>query len=388
MPFSEVIGQEPALKILRHSLKEERTVHAYLFAGPEGVGKKLVARLLAQAVNCGKNNFDACGRCSSCRRIKNFSHPDVVWVRPGGLSYRIRIDAIRDLRYRISLKAYHPGQRKVFVLTEADRITAEAANALLKTLEEPPADSLLILLTSHLSSLLPTTISRCQIIRFSHLPTKEVKDYLVSRFKLNSDEAQFLSRLSEGRLGKALSLKEKAAGEERKKILDLVSRISPGDDLEELLKCASEIGKILSDFKLRLKKRLKEVTPGKKEETFAGGRFPETEKGKMAFLGGELRKKTREVLDIITGWYRDLLILKEGGEETQLINSDRKEALRAKAESVSPLYIIKSIDIIEGTKQSLEYNSNLRLSLEAMIIKIQEELRNAENSPGKIRRKR
>lgn len=384
MPFSEVIGQKPVIKVLQHSLKEGRIAHAYLFVGPEGVGKELVAKLLAQVISCERNDFDACGRCSSCQRIENFSHPDVTWVRPGGLSRRIGIDDIRNLRHQISLKAYHAGRRKIFVLTEADRMTAEASNALLKSLEEPPADSLLILLTSHPSSLFPTIISRCQIIRFSPLPLKEVKDYLVSKLKLTSDEAQLLSRLSEGRLGKALSLREKVAREERKKVLDLVSQTSPSDDLEELLRGASEIGNILSNFKRRLEEKLKKEIPKEREEMFAKEQLREMKEARMAFLEGESRKKIKEVLDTITGWYRDLLILREGGEETCLINLDRKEELQTKAKTISPLHARKSIELIERTKQSLEHNANLRLSLEAMMMKMQEELRDAQSSPSKI----
>ena len=390
MPFSEVIGQKPALKALQRSLKERRLAHAYLFVGPEGVGKKLVARLLAQAINCdlsalpaqagaqaGRNDGDACGRCSSCQRIEGFSHPDVTWVKPGGLSRRIGIDDIRDLRHQISLKAYHAGRKKIFVFTEADRLTAEASNALLKTLEEPPADSLLILLTSHSFSLFPTIISRCQLIRFSPLPLKEIKDYLRAKLKLTSAQAQLLSRLSEGRLGKALSLREKVAREERKKVLDLVSQTSPNDDLEELLRRAAELGKILSNFKRRLEEKLKKEVPGKREEMFTRAELRELKEERLAFLGGESRKKIKEVLDTITGWYRDLLILREGGEEAWLINSDRKEELRAKAKTISPLHIRKSIDLIERTKQSLDHYVNLRLSLEAMFMKMQEELRDA-----------
>ncbi len=302
MPFSEVIGQEPALRVLQRSLREGRIAHAYLFVGPEGVGKKLVARLLAQAMSCEKNDFDACGKCSPCQRIETFSHPDVTWVKPGGLSRRIGIDDIRNLRHWISRKAHHVGRRKIFVLTEAERMTAEAGNALLKTLEEPPADSLLILLSSHPASLFPTIISRCQTIRFSPLPRKDIKDYLVSKLKLPADEAQLLSQLSEGRLGKALSLREKSAGEERKKVLDTVNRLSPADDLEELLKQATDIGELLSGFKRRLEEKLKKEVPREREKMLAKEQLRELKEERAAFLQGESKKKIQEVLDTIINW--------------------------------------------------------------------------------------
>jgi len=271
-----------------------------------------VARILAQAINCDlsagpADNLDACGRCSSCRKIENSSHPDVTWVKPGGLSRRIGIDDVRNLCHQISLKAY-AGRKKIFVLTEADRMTAEASNALLKTLEEPPTNSLLILLTSHPASLFPTIISRCQILRFSPLPLKEIKDHLVSKHKLPSEEAQLLSRLSGGRLGKALLLRGKTAREERKKVLDIASRTAPTDDLGELLQRAAEIGKILSDFKRRLEEKLKKETPKEQKEIFSKEQIREVKEERKAFIEGESKKKTEEVLDIIIDWYRDLSI--------------------------------------------------------------------------------
>ncbi len=378
MPFSEVIGQEPALRVLQRSLKEGRPGSAYLFVGPEGVGKKLVARLLAQAINCDlsvqteRTIGDACGRCSSCRKIANLSHPDMTWVKPGGLSRRIGINSIRDLCRQISLKAYQAGQRKIFVLTEAERMTTEAGNALLKTLEEPPADSLLVLLTSHPSSLPPTIISRCQIIRFSPLPIKGIQDYLGSRFQLPSAQVQLLSRLSEGRLGKALYLKEKMAWEERKKVLDLISRFSPRNDLEKILKQAAELEKILANFKRRLEEKLKRKAVAEKERVLTGIELKESKEARLAFLAGESRRKIKETLDTVSGWYRDLLVLKEGGEEAWLINADREEELRERARTISSLHIRANLNLIEKTKQSLEHNVNLRLSLETMFMKMQE----------------
>ena len=391
MPFSEVIGQEPAIKALQRSLKEGRLAHAYLFVGPPGVGKGLVAKLLTQAISCdlhsvpapaGSNSSDACGKCSSCRRIENFSHPDVAWARPGGLSRRIGIDSIRGVRHQVSLKAYRAGRRRIFVLIEADRMTAEASNALLKTLEEPPDNSLLILLTSHPSSLFPTIVSRCQIIRFSPLPLKVLKDYLMAALKLTPTQAQLLSRLSEGRLGRALSLRKKVIREEREKILNLVSQTSPSADLGQPLRQARQIEEILSNFKRRLEEKLKKESSREREMMLTKAELQELKEKKLAFLAGEFKKKTKELLDIISSWYRDLLILREGGEEAWLINSDRKEELQARVKTISPLHPGKIIELIEKTKQSIDHHVNLKLSLEAMLMKMQEESGDVQSSQG------
>ncbi|MCK4261509.1 DNA polymerase III subunit delta' [bacterium] len=375
MPFSNVIGQERIIKLIKNSLKDGRIAHAYLFVGPDGIGKTMVAKTLAQALNCPRADSDACGRCPDCRRIEKLSHPDVNWVRPAGLSRQIGIDDIRGLRRQISLKPYQ-SRKKVYLIMEADRMTAQASNALLKTLEEPPADSILILISSHPSSLFPTIVSRCQMMRFSPLSPKRIEDYLVKKLNLSTNKARLLSLLSEGRLGKALSLQEKAVWEGREKILNLGSQISHRDDLEKLLQVAEKMLELTSNFREKLEERLKDELR-EVEGVFSKEQIGEIKKEKMAFLSGETRRKVGEILDIIIGYYRDLLVFKEGGE---IINLDRKEEIEKRAVSVSSQAVSKIIKSIEETKGFIERNVNLRLSLEAMTMKIAEELEYARGS--------
>ncbi len=383
MPFSHVIGQENIIRLLKNSLQDGRMAHAYLFAGPDGIGKTMVAKTLAQALNCKREGGDACARCPACRRIENFSHPDVTWVRPMGLSRQVGIDDIRRLRRQISLKPYQ-GRMKVYLITEADRMTAQASNALLKTLEEPPANSILILLTSHPASLLPTIISRCQMMRFSPLNPGRIEDYLVKKLNLSSPKARLLSRLSEGRLGKALSLQEKAVWEEREKILNLGSQISAQDDLEKLLEVAAEIVEWVSNFKQELEERLKDELR-EVEDVISKEQLGEMRKERIALLAGESRRKVGEILDLMIGYYRDLLVLKEGGEA---INLDRKEEMEVRAVSISSQGIRKIIKAIEETKGFIERNVNLRLALETMTMKIAEELEYARGSSSQVARER
>ena len=386
MPFSHVIGQEHIIRLLKNSLRDSRIAHAYLFVGPDGIGKTTVAKTLAQALNCSREDSDACGICPACRRIENSSHPDVTWVRPTGLSRRVGIDDIRRLRQQISLKPYQ-GRKKVYLITEADRMTAQASNALLKTLEEPPANSILILITSHPASLFPTIISRCQMMRFSPLNPGHIEDYLVKKLNLPPGKARLLSRLSEGRLGKALTLQKKAVWEEREKILNLGSQISGHDDLDKLLEVTAEILELVSNFRHELEKRIADELR-EAEDVISKEQLREMKKERMACLTGESRRKVGEILDLMISYYRDLLVLKEGGETSIIINLDRKHEMQKRAVSISSQGIRKIIRAIEETKEFIERNVNLRLALEGMTMKIAEELEYARDSSSSIARER
>lgn len=150
---------------LRSSIVRGRLAHAYLFSGPTGSGKKETAKTLAKILNCELKGADSCGLCSSCKKIENNSHPDVRWILPGGDSDSIKIEDIRNLQREISMKPYE-GRYKVYTIIDADTMTEEAANCLLKTLEEPPGDALLILTSSNIKMLLSTIVSRCQVVKF------------------------------------------------------------------------------------------------------------------------------------------------------------------------------------------------------------------------------
>ncbi len=191
MAFKDVEGQERIVEFFRSSVNRERLAHAYLFLGPEGAGKTFLAKTLAKFLNCenplkdGALFVDCCDSCISCRKIDETNHPDVHWVQPGKYG-KISIDDIRLLQKEVFLKAYE-GKLKVFIILQAQQMTEEAANSLLKTLEEPSKFSLIILTSVNLSGLLPTIISRCQIIKFyprSPEGLRQEKDILIKKNRL------------------------------------------------------------------------------------------------------------------------------------------------------------------------------------------------------------
>ncbi len=246
MSWNTVIGQQRAKEILRQALKNQRLAHAYLFSGPRGTGKDAMAIELAKVLNCERDNQDACGECSGCLKFGQLAHPNVklVFALPVGKNEKygdspvaklsdedigflreeiqqkarqpyhritlpkannIKINSIREIRKESSLTAFEGG-KKVFIIIEAENLSDESANALLKTLEEPQEDTLLILTTSQPDNLLPTIISRCQHIRFGPLTVEEISSALQQRETIEPARAEFIAQLSHGSYSRALEL--------------------------------------------------------------------------------------------------------------------------------------------------------------------------------------
>lgn len=201
MAFKEIVGQKQAVEILRKAIRENRLSQTYLFVGPEGVGKKLTAISLVQALNCKREPFEGCGKCDICEAIKNLSYPDLFYLEPEGQWYKIQ--QVRELRKEAYVKPYI-SDWKVFILDEAHQLRNEGANALLKILEEPPEHTLFILIAYRPELLLPTIISRSQIINFTYLTYEEV--WQIIEEKVPEDRLEVLVNLSQGSVGKALFL--------------------------------------------------------------------------------------------------------------------------------------------------------------------------------------
>lgn len=270
--FNRIKGQDRAVDILKRALQQDKIAQSYLFHGPEGTGKFTTAFYFAMAINCTESLENRpCGVCNSCRKYLAFSHPDFIYTFPfpnpkndisedGEIKSEqilteyqdyiknkqetpwkefffskntgIRIGSIRLLEHRMNLSP-NEGTRKVFLLEDADTMNTQAANAFLKTLEEPPGDAVIILTSSKLNSLLPTIISRCQQIAFQPVKRRLIEQALLARGS-EPLPARMFSRIANGNMEKALRLAEQGEFEAREKALEFIRLIVEGDDLKFL----------------------------------------------------------------------------------------------------------------------------------------------------------
>jgi len=245
MNFTAIIGQDRPVGILKRALANNAVAHAYLFSGEQGIGKRLTALALAAALNCDAAGPDGgCGTCPACRRIAAGSHPDVHLLAPE--TDEIKIDQVRQVQEDLSLKAFE-GRRKVLIVDGAEAMNEASSNAFLKTLEEPPGDSLIVLVTSLPRGLLPTIRSRCQELQFQPLPRRPLAAVLRERRGLPEEDAWFLAALSRGSIGRALAMDAQEEREARERFLSLMDGLG-GLRRDEVLSLAEGIAKDRDGF--------------------------------------------------------------------------------------------------------------------------------------------
>lgn len=326
----QVVAQDRAVEFLRRSLDEGRLAHAYLFSGPRHVGKMTLAQNLAQAVNCEEENRP-CLNCRSCRRIASGNHPDVQVIgRQEGSAEtpkkEISIDQIRQLQHAASLKPYE-GRYRVFIIDGAEHLSEEGANSLLKTLEEPAPNVILVLLTTDYGLLLPTIISRCQRVELFPVPSPIAEQALIEHWGAAAEKAEVLARLCHGGIGWA------------------ISALSDARPLEER---AQKLERLISLHDASI------------EQRFAYA-------AQLATQFAKNRDSVREELELWRGWCRDLLLIKGGGANL-VANIDKQELLHRQARRYSLTQIKSFIKAIGAALQQLEQNANPRLVLEVLML--------------------
>lgn len=336
--WSDILGHQRVLGVLSRAIDADRLHHAYLFTGPPGVGKFATARALAAVLNCEKRTGEAfapsCNKCTSCRRIASTQHPDVLHIEPTGKSAKtLKIDQIRTLQ-RASISAPYEGRYRVVLIDDAHLMTEEAANALLKTLEEPPPRMMLLVITDQPHRLLPTIISRCQQVRFGSLDLDTVAAALPGLLARASEDDEDVEEIEgdptlfpiaagygEGSLGRSLSMLQSGMLEGREEFLKRVLRLDPRSSVA-WLDAASK----LADSPAHLEERL----------------------------------------DVLTVFFRDLMLFKEVGA-TRLVNSDLVDLVAEAAPKFSTEAILAILDALLAAQSRLAYNVSGQLLAEDLL---------------------
>lgn len=308
MYFDKIRGQRFAKKYLSNSIKSNMISHAYMFEGPSGVGKNTMARELAATLLEMENLFNS---------------PDYIEITPDGNS--IKIAQIRKLQSDILVKPYK--SYKIYVIDEAQKMTVEAQNALLKTLEEPPKYAIIILITNNKESLLDTIKSRCEIIKFTPIPLVEVADYL-TQIGVDKNRASLLANFSRGSMQKAIELSES------------------------------------EDFHIMREEVQKYV------ETFLTGSMLDIMDIQSSIE--KYKDNITNVLDLLVNYFRDIMMVKENVDSSMIINLDRLVFIKNMSTKITYSQLSKIIDIIEETKNKLRSNCNFNISIQVMTLNIYE----------------
>jgi DNA polymerase-3 subunit delta' len=323
MSFKNVLGHFKPISLLQRAIENEKVVNSYLFLGNEGIGKKVVALEFAKALNCldeKTGRGEACDHCASCKKIDRALHPDVLLIEPIGQG--IKKEQVIQMQRELVYKPYE-GKRRVCILTAADRMAHDIPNTLLKTLEEPPLHTVIILLANNSRFILPTILSRCQPIRFNPLPISLVSKWLMEGKGLNETEAHLLASLSDGSPGKALEIREEICQIPR----------------EELLK--DWVGSKSLSFKKM--GNWVESLPSQREHLLL-------------------------ILEVAKTLLRDLVIVKALKKETKLIHSDLWQVMEPLSADWSLSSLLKRMEILHHTSLAIRGNANMGLALEAMML--------------------
>ena len=311
--FAQIIGQDKAKKLLHRAVEQNRLAHAFLFKGPMGVGKKTFARTFAAALNCQKPaGHEPCGQCPSCVKFRSGSHPDFLVIEPEGAA--IKINQVRELKKSL---AFPPLEAKIRValLCDIHTMRREAANSLLKTLEEPPNHTMLILTADEAGSILPTILSRCQTVPFFSLPQKEVAKILEQEAGIKPESAAALAAMAEGSLGRARLLLAKDLLGLRREIIDHLLRLEPN-------------------------------TPAAIQAL--------TE---LAEAAAKLKEDLNELLELLTTWLHDLFLFGHGAPG-KIINHDLGSTFPAACRRWSSGQLSEKLRLLETARKQLARNCN------------------------------
>ena len=325
--FEEIVGHEQIVTHLKSAMKLGKVSHAYILSGEKGCGKKLLADVFAETLQCEKGGTEPCGSCHSCVQAQSGNHPDIIHLmheKPNSISVDdVRTQIVND----VLIKPYS-GKYKIYIVPDAEKMTAAAQNALLKTIEEPPAYAVILLLANNASALLPTILSRCVMLSLKPVADDKVKQYLMEHVQVPDYEADVCVAFAQGNVGKAIQL-------------------AASDDFNELKASALQLIKRLHDIDLY------EMTEAVKQIS-------------------EYKLQINDYFDLMMIWFRDVLYLKATNDVDGLIFKDEVYDIKKQAAKRSYQGIETILEALEKAKIRLNANVNFDLVIELLLLTIKE----------------
>jgi len=325
--FREVIGQEHIKEHFQKAIAEKKVSHAYIIQGERFSGKEFIAKIFARALQCEKGTGDTCDECHSCKQALSKNHPDIVYVsheKPNSIGVE---DVRTQINNDIVIKPYSSAY-KVYIINEGEKMTVQAQNAILKTLEEPPAYGVIVILTTSTEALLPTILSRCVVLNMRPVSDEQVKRFLMNEMMLPDYKADICVAFARGNIGRAKML---ASSEEfdniRNEALSLVKNIR-NMELHEVMKAIKRIN--------------------------------------------EFQMDVNDYLDVLSIWYRDVLLFKATNDVNHLIFKEEIQYIRKAADKSAYEGIEKILEALDRAKSRLRANVNFDLVMELLFITIQE----------------
>ena len=325
--FKDIIGHEQIIEHLQNAITMDKVSHAYILNGPDKAGKKMIAEAFAMTLQCEKKENNPCLECHSCKQAINHNQPDIIYVqheKPNTLS----VDDIRDQVNRdIDVKPY-ASRYKIYIIDEAEKMNVQAQNALLKTIEEPPAYAIILLLTSNADAFLPTIRSRCVTLNLKVVPDKMIKKYLMEQRGVPDYQADVCVAFAQGNVGKAIAL-------------------ASSEDFNELKASAVQLMKRIKDIDLyELTEAVKQIS--------------------------EYKLQINDYFDIMMIWYRDILLYKATLDVNGLIFKDEVYDIKKQASKSSYNGIETILEALEKAKLRLNANVNFDLVMELLLLTIKE----------------
>lgn len=328
--FGDIVGHEQVISHLKNAISMGKVSHAYILNGPEGAGKRMIAEAFARALQCENHDTEGCGKCRSCHQAESRNHPDIIYVnheKPNTISVA---DIREQINGTIDIKPYNTtSQYKVYIVDEAEKMNEQAQNALLKTIEEPPAYAVILLLTTNADAFLQTIRSRCVTLELKAVADEKIHNMLMRNYQVVDYKADVCVAFAQGNVGKAILL------------------------------AGSQTFNELKDQTIRLVRKLRDT--------------------EVADIMSEVKtieefEQIDDFFDLLLLWYRDVLIYKASGSDAKLIYKDQANEIARQAEDCFFDGLNRILDGISQARQRLHFNVNQDMTLELLFLLIKENL--------------